>query len=199
MQIRKITDADLSKVVEIHNSAFQGFFLTQLGTTFLTLYYRSVLHSPQGVLLGYFEKDELCGFAAATKLARGFNMDLVKSNFVSYLKVGFVILVNSPHAIFRLIKNMTKKDKFIDDDGRYAELLSIGVSLCNQRKGIGRQLLLALEESLSRQQIKQLSLTMDYYDNDRAVGFYKSLHYRVMYDFVTYPNRRMYRMIKDLN
>ena len=199
MQIKEITDAELSKVVEIHNSAFQGFFLTQLGPTFLRLYYRSVLHSPQGIILGCFEENELCGFAAATKLARGFNTSLVKSNLFSYLCAGFKIVIKSPLAILRLAKIMTKKSESIDDDGSYAELLSIGVSLSYQRKGIGRQLLLALEENLGQQHIGQLSLTTDYYDNDKAIGFYKSLHYDVMYDFITYPNRRMYRMIKNLN
>ena len=199
MQIRKITDADLSKVVEIHNSAFQGFFLTQLGSTFLTLYYRSVLHSPQGVLLGYFEKDELCGFAAATKLAKSFNAGLVRSNLGSYIWAGCKIFIKSPLAILRLAKNMTKKGESVVDDGNYAELLSIGVSAQQQREGIGRQLLSALEENLEKQGIERLSLTTDYYDNEKAIGFYKSLQYRVMYDFITYPNRRMYRMIKTLN
>ena len=44
----------------------------------------------------------------------------------------------------------------------------------------------------------RLSLTTDYYDNEQAVGFYKSQGYEVMYDFVTYPERRMYRLIKRL-
>lgn len=199
MQIREISDTDIPKVVDIHNSAFQGFFLTQLGPAFLTLYYRSVLHSPQGVILGCFENGELCGFAAAAKTAKGFNSDLVKSNVLPYMWVGIKIFLTSPLSILRLVRNMTKKGVYAEDDGSYAELFSIGVSSSHQRRGIGRQLLSALEADLTRQNIGRLSLTTDYYDNDKAIGFYESMQYKVMYDFIAYPNRRMFRMIKNLN
>lgn len=199
MQIRKISDTDIPKVVDIHISAFQGFFLTRLGPSFLTLYYRSVLHSPQGVILGYFENGELCGFAAAAKVAKGFNSSLIKANAGSYIWVGIKILFTSPLSILRLVRNMTKKSDNVEDDGAYAELFSIGVSSSHQRKGIGRQLLSALEADLSSQDINRLSLTTDYYNNDKAIGFYESMHYKVMYDFIAYPNRRMFRMIKNLN
>ena len=56
-------------------------------------------------------------------------------------------------------------------------------------KGIGKQLLnfvLNGEESINEQ-------------NPRAVGFYESMGYTILYDFIAYPNRKMYRLIKTLN
>ena len=57
---------------------------------------------------------------------------------------------------------------------------------------------MTLEEKVKQNHGLKLSLTTDYQDNDKAIGFYKSLGYEPWYDFVTYPNRRMYRLIKDL-
>ncbi len=84
------------------------------------------------------------------------------------------------------------------DDGYYAELLSIGVSVKWQGQGIGKKLLIQLENEMKLQGCSSLSLTTDYNDNEKAIQFYKGLGYAVYYDFITYPNRKMYRMIKKL-
>jgi len=44
-----------------------------------------------------------------------------------------------------------------------------------------------------------LSLTTDYDNNEKAIQFYERLGYEIYYDFITYPNRKMYRMIKKLD
>jgi hypothetical protein len=44
-----------------------------------------------------------------------------------------------------------------------------------------------------------MSLTTDFYNNIKTIEFYKGLGYNIYYDFIAYPNRKMYRMIKDLN
>ena len=44
----------------------------------------------------------------------------------------------------------------------------------------------------------EISLTTDYYNNEKTIAFYKKMGYAVLYEFVTYPNRKMYRMIKNL-
>lgn len=46
--------------------------------------------------------------------------------------------------------------------------------------------------------VRRISLTTDYFDNNSAISFYRSMGYEVMYEFITYPDRRMYRMIKTL-
>ena len=45
---------------------------------------------------------------------------------------------------------------------------------------------------------KRITLTTDYNNNERVVAFYKKSGYRIYYDFITYPNRKMYKLIKDL-
>ena len=42
IEVRKISKEDIVTVVQIHQDAFDGFFLTELGSDFLKLYYESV-------------------------------------------------------------------------------------------------------------------------------------------------------------
>ena len=198
MEIRKPEKEEVHAISDIHLKAFDGFFLSELGSDFLSTYYDSVRENDRGVLLGCFEDKKLLGFCAATTLSEGFNKYLVKSNFFSFAKIGFFLLFTRPKALLRLLKNFTKSDPSVSDDGCYAELLSIGVSPSAQGKGVGKKLLMALEESLNDKNVSQLSLTTDFYNNEKTLNFYKGLGYEIMYDFVAYPDRRMYRLIKKI-
>lgn len=198
IKIREAFPTDIEKVVDVHNAAFKDFFLTSLGSKFLALYYRSVLMHPRGILLVSDNGEEIIGFCAGTLLSAGFNSSLIKSNFSAYVLESFKLLFTNPISLWHLFKNFSKEDSNAGDKGEYAELLSIGVDPSVQRSGAGKAMLLALEEVVKKRGGKQLSLTTDYNDNEKAIGFYNSLGYREWYDFVTYPNRRMYRLIKDI-
>ena len=90
------------------------------------------------------------------------------------------------------------RDYIAEDNEEYAELYSIGVSKDAQGMGIGKKLLAESERIMKTEGIERVSLTTDYYDNEQTVGFYNSMGYETLYEFVTYPNRKMYRLIKTL-
>lgn len=198
LEVNSISIDLIENITKLHLEAFDGFFLSELGSEFLSTYYNSVRENDRGVLLGCFEGKKLLGFCAATTLSEGFNKYLVISNFFSFSKIGLFLLFTRPNALLRLLKNFTKSDPSVSDNGQYAELLSIGVSPTAQGKGIGKKLLMALEEYLNEMNVPQLSLTTDFYDNEKTLNFYKGLGYEIMYDFVAYPDRRMYRLIKKI-
>jgi len=198
IEVRPITNKHIDSVVTIHLDAFKGFFLTDLGEDFLYTYYDSVRKNDRGLLLGCFEDDKLLGFCASTKLSAGFNSYLVKKNLIQFIKNGFLLLFKKPLALVHISKNFTKLSSNCSDDGKYAELLSIAVSTSAQGKGIGKILLSHLELVLREMNIELLSLTTDYNDNDKTLKFYNSLDYEVLYDFIAYPERKMYRLIKKL-
>ena len=77
-------------------------------------------------------------------------------------------------------------------------MYSIGVAPEGQGKGVGKELLSRMEQELLEWNVDKLSLTTDYYDNDKTIGFYKAMGYSVLYVFTAYPKRKMYRMIKKL-
>lgn len=198
MEVKVVDKRDINGIVRIHVDAFKGFFLTELGNNFLKKYYLSVLCHPDGILLGCFEDGKIIGFCAATKLSRGFNTRLVKANFLKFSFEGIRLLFTRPSALIRLVKNFTKSDETNKDNGEYSELLSIGVSVTAQGGGVGKKLVTELETYLRNMGAEKLSLTTDFEDNEKAVGFYNRMGYNVMYDFIAYPDRHMYRMIKNL-
>lgn len=197
IQIRKIQDKkDILQAVMIHQDSFQNFFMTELGTQFLMLFYKSVANNKKSLLLGYFENDKLLGFCAATYRSRGFYTSLVKSNLLSYLCMSVYLFLFKFSSLLRLIKNLTKKSDKIADNGDYAEILSIATSQHSQGKGIGQALMIETEKELKLHNCKKLSLTTDFCNNEKTLNFYKKVGFEILYEFISYPNRRMYRLIK---
>ena len=198
MVIRKAEQKDIEGIVAIHCDAFDGFFLTSLGSGFLKFYYSSFICSKETVALVAEEEGKVVGFSAATMMCKGFNGRLIKQNLPDFCILSLKLLFTNPRALIRLAKNLTKKGSMVEDDEDYAELYSIGVDSHQQGKGIGKKLLTSTEEAMKEKGVKRLSLTTDYNNNEGAVGFYHSMGYETLYEFVAYPHRKMYRFIKTL-
>jgi ribosomal protein S18 acetylase RimI-like enzyme len=199
MEIRKVLKQDIMNVVEIHKTSFKDFFLTKLGDDFLTLYYDCLRKDERSILIGIYDNSKLCGFCAASYLSKGFNYQLIKNHFVRFLFFGIRLLFSKPAHLIRLFNNLTKHNPDVHDNSEYAELLSIGVFSDMQNQGIGKQLLLNVEEKLKLNGCSKLSLTTDYYNNEKAMNFYKGLGYNIYYEFIAYPDRKMYRLIKKIS
>ena len=199
MEIKKVLKEEISQIVEVHKNSFKGFFLTELGDRFLSIYYDSVRRDEKGVLLGFYDEGQLYGFCAATTFSKGFNTHLIKGNLFQFALVGIRLLFTRVPSLIRLFKNFSKTSSASNDTGEYAEILSIGVSNKKQGQGIGKKLLIQLENEMKLKGCLKLSLTTDYNDNVKAIQFYKRLGYDIYYDFIAYPNRKMYRMIKEIN
>ena len=198
MNIRRATINDVNTIVKIHLDAFKGFFLTSLGSQFLKFYYSCFIRSNETVTMVAEEESVIYGFSASTKVCKGFNGRLIKSNFFAFVMLSLKMLFTTPKSLLRLVKNLTKKGDSVEDDEDYAELYSIGVSKAAQGKGVGKLLLAESERVMKSEGVMRVSLTTDFYNNDQAVGFYHSMGYETLYEFVTYPNRKMYRLIKTL-
>lgn len=198
LNIREAKSEDIPQIVDIHLAAFPNFFLSTLGKRFLKLYYSSVNNHRDGILLVGEQNGHIVGLCAGTVLSVGFNSRLIKSNFLGYCIEAILLLITRPQSILHIVKNMSKEDNHMGDDGNYAELLSIGVDPNVQRSGTGRAMLENLEKKMIKMGTTRISLTTDYYHNKKAIDFYESLGYKPWYDFVTYPNRKMYRLIKQL-
>lgn len=195
MEIRKAKKSDVDGIVLIHKSAFKGFFLTSLGDNFLSVYYSCFINSDETVILCAEEAGKLLGFSAATKVCKGFNGRLIKANALKFMIVSIRLLFTNPLALVRLVKNFTKKSDKVEDKENYGELYSIGVNAEIQGNGVGKALLAETERLV---EIDKLSLTTDYYNNESTIAFYQKCGYKVLYEFTTYPNRKMLRMIKEL-
>ena len=139
----------------------------------------------------------MLGFAVGCFNSAGFNKRLIFSNSLKYSYQAILLLLTKPIALIRLYKNLAKNnDK--DDKGNYAELLSIGVLPDQNGFGIGQSLLGKFENQVRENGINTITLTTDADSNDSVLRFYKKSGYTVYYDFETFPNRKMLKLIKEL-
>jgi GNAT superfamily N-acetyltransferase len=198
MNYRVIQRNEYRSLVGIHLDAFHGFFLSSLGGRFLSAYYNAAIKSDEAIAACALNEDaQIQGFATGCVRSRGFHKRLIFKNLFTFVYQGLIILFTNPKSLMRLAYNLDKiaNEK---DDGNYAELISIGVSHASKGSGVGKTLIKIFEEEAKRRGCKRIALTTDYYNNESVVNFYLHSGYKVFYEFTAYPNRRMYKLIKEL-
>lgn len=195
MEIRKATKKDVKAIVAIHMERFSNFFLTSLGTSFLTEFYKAFLKN-KAILLVLEDRSVVRGFAAGSYHNRGFFKQLILSNIFGFSIVGLRILLTKPQALKRMLRKAGHSEK---NNLIFAELLSIATLKNN--KGYGAALLSAFEQEVKKNNPENgvISLTTDFHDNEKTIQFYFSAGYEVMEIFETYEHRKMYRMVKNIN
>ena len=194
MNVRKATNKDIDSIVEIHMERFSSFFLTTLGYSFLTVFYKAFLKNP-GVLIILEDEGIVKGFAAGSRDSRSFFKKLLKNNLLEFCFAGARILFTKPAALKRMATNAGKSEK---NNLIFVELLSIAT--LKNKKGYGKILLDEFEKEVVHENVNNLpiSLTTDYDDNEKAVQFYKDCGYEIQEVFQSFQNRKMYRFIKKL-
>lgn len=200
MFIRTISSSDhINNIINIHKEAFPGFFLTKLGDSFLKVYYKSVIKNGSSLFVGAFNQNELVGFCCTAIVSKNFNKVIIRDNLIVFTFLGLKLLITNPRYLYGLFRNMTKKSSSVQDRSDYAELLSIAVLNKYQGFGYGQKMIQYAEYELIKLNRSQLSLTTDLHNNEKTINFYQKLGYKILYEFTAWPNRKMYRMIKELD
>ena len=168
---------------------------------FLTTYYKVVLRHPETIcLLAEDENKNILGFVLGREKAKGYLKRILKSSLFTFVIEGIKLLFIKPKSLIRLVRNLDKisKDPSISDTQNYAEIGLIGVSPELKGQGIGHKLFEGFIGILKERNVANLSLTTDMDDNEQTITSYKAWGFTVMYEFKTYPDRRMLRLIKEI-
>jgi len=196
MIVRKAIPGDCDTIAEIHLKSFNDFFLSSLGKRFLETFYKACIKNPAAIaVVCTTEEGVTTGFALISLKSKGFYRNILVNNFFAFSMEAARLMFSRPRALLRLALNLSKSGS---DAGDAAELLSIASLPEYGGKGVGKLLIETIENKLKDHQRKAITLTTDYHDNDKVIGFYQSRGFEIDSDFVTYPRRRMYRMIKYL-
>ena len=175
-ETRLMVAADIYSVVKIHQEAFRGFFLAQMGTPFLEVYYRIVLAYSGSIAHVYLGKScNIEGFAVGFVGPVAFYRELKRSRLQLILPILSGVMRNPKLLvkIFENIKRVTESEAakshfFVDKDT--VELSSIAVS--SSAKGIGGILLDAFVEDAWSRNISNITLTTDFENNELVNKFY---------------------------
>ena len=201
MIIRKVEVNENRALAKLHMQVMPDFFLASLGEGFLTTYYKVVLRYPETIcLLAEDENKNILGFVLGREKAKGYLKRILKSSLFTFVIEGIKLLFIKPKSLIRLVRNLDKisKDSSISDTQNYAEIGLIGVSPELKGQGIGHKLFEGFIGIRKERNVANLSLTTDMDDNEQTITSYKAWGFTVMYEFKTYPDRRMLRLIKEI-
>ena len=201
MIIRKVEVNENRALAKLHMQVMPDFFLASLGEGFLNTYYKVVLRHPETIcLLAEDENKNILGFVLGREKAKGYLKRILKSSLFTFVIEGIKLLFIKPKSLIRLVRNLDKisKDSSISDTQNYAEIGLIGVSPELKGQGIGHKLFEGFIGILKERNVANLSLTTDMDDNEQTITSYKAWGFTVMYEFKTYPDRRMLRLIKEI-
>jgi ribosomal protein S18 acetylase RimI-like enzyme len=189
---------DCDSITQIHLQSFNKFFLSSLGERFLKIFYKTCIKNPESIAVVCCTPErEMAGFAVGTLNSKGYYKRLLIKNLSVFGPEAVKLLFTKPKALLRLALNLTKT-KENEDSANMAELLSIAILPELRGAGIGKLLIIAFEAKLKEKSCEAVSLTTDFYDNEDVIKFYQKCGYVIKNEFTTYPDRRMYRMIKYL-
>lgn len=199
MNYRKVKVGESEALATIHKEAFSDFFLSSLGIGFLKTYYKACLKEPLSIAICAVDESGIIkGLATGSLNAKGYHRKLLLNNLLSFFFNIAGFLFTKPKAIIRLAKNLNKTPH-VNDERDYSELLSIAVVPELKGSGVAMELLKLFEEEVVRMGGQSIALTTDFQHNERVIAFYQKCDYEIYYDFISYPDRHMYKMIKHLN
>lgn len=173
---RRMLDADIKSVVKIHKTAFEGFFLEQMGTPFLRAYYHILLNYSGSIAHVYIGRNNTIeGFAVGFIDPAGFYKEFKRSVPKLIFPILFGI-INNPKLLYKIFENIKRVSHHDTSDNQEllghdtAELSSIAV--INKASGIGSILLNRFIEDVCSNDILNITLTTDSKNNELVNKFY---------------------------
>ena len=183
--------SDLDQVVAVHLSSFPGFFLSFLGSRFLSLFYFGIFTAPEGIAFVYLNDAGIpAGFVAGTANPGGFYSRLLKRDWLKFAIASIAPILRKPSVVWRVARAVSHpSDNPIGDD--MAGLFSIGVLPELQGTGAGKKLVQVFLDDARKRGCKRVFLTTDRDNNDAVNSFYTKLGFAVERQYVTPEGRRM--------
>ncbi len=189
--IRTFEMCDVDEVVAVHISSFPGFFLSFLGSRFLSLFYSGICAAPEGICFVYLnEASRPAGFVAGSSNPSGFYSRLLKRCWFKFALASIGPILNKPSIIKRVARAMLLPSR--NPVGEHvAGLFSIGVCPELQGAGAGKKLVQAFLNEAQNRGCKRVFLSTDRDNNEVVNQFYLDCGFIVERQYVTPEERRM--------
>jgi len=177
--IRLASHKDLEKIQEVHEAAFDGFFLTRMGGRFIHEYYSTVLEYSRGQIFSAWEGNNILGFASVLIDPNSF-YGFMASRRKKFIIPTLIGIIQHPVLLPRVIFNRSRVMNYsVESDissARLCELVSIGVLPNTGKKGIGKKLMEAVREFATEEGAYEILLTTDSQNNEVVNRFYLKLN-----------------------
>ncbi len=173
MEIRAMQASDLDAVINVHKIAFDGFFLTRMGTRFLRAYYQTALEFDGRIALVAPESGttKVLGFAIGFREPQKFYETFSRRRKQMLPAIALAVL-RDPGLVPQILRNIRRVEAHARQPVDGVELSSIAVG--SSSGGIGGQLLKAFIEAARVQGALKITLTTDAEGNDAVRRFYET-------------------------
>jgi ribosomal protein S18 acetylase RimI-like enzyme len=174
ISVRNAELDDVPGAVRVHQEAFRGFLLTDLGPRFLTRLYAGFITIPGGILLlAEGSPGQISGLLAAARTPADFFGVMRRRQGISMAMAAVPGLLEHPLRVGERLLSavLYRGDQPLELPG-YWLLSSLGVAAGEARKGIATALLANFLENARRDHAHGVYLLTDQHNNDSALKFY---------------------------
>ena len=180
----------IDQVVDIHVTAFPGFFLSFMGPGFLKQMYHSYCeHDGSGIIVAYCD-DRPVGFLSYSLDMSGLYKFMIRRRLLKFGWYAFGAFLRKPTIALRLLRSFLKPSESSRSE-KYVELSSIAVRPDFSSGGIGTALISELKNIVEGSDAEYISLETDAVNNEAANSFYLKNGFVLSREYVTPENRRM--------
>lgn len=198
--LRLAKEADVEAMVTIHQRSFPGYFLTLLGTRFLTELYRGFVSDESGLCCVATRNATVVGFAAGTMEPAGCFKRFLKRQGLHFLLASLPALRRHPFVVGRkLLSAITYRGESPNLEGGGALLSSLAVAPSNEGRGQGAALVHYFCTIAQHQGAKYVYLTTDRDNNVKVNAFYVRQEFQLHSQFEKSGKRRMNCYVRDLS
>lgn len=197
LKYRPAREQDVPQIVGIHERAFPGFFLTELGPRFLRVLYAGMIGSNVGVVVVAEDKG-LVGFVAGSPNQARLYRELRNQHLVAFGFAAAMGAVRKPGSAFRLLRAIGRPREAAAMSST-ACLMSIAVDPLCQANGAGSEMVRQFEARLIELGCPDYCLTTDTEHNAPVRRFYERLGLSVRRETITREGRRMLEYYKRVS
>lgn len=182
--VRKANLSDINKLAQIHLSELNSDFLPSLGIKFLRALYLDLATLDRVYILVYEQEGKVEGFIVGSK---DFDKDfkkIITGNFIRYSFLIFPQIIKTPF----IVKNILETFLYTKKEGKNlpnSELVIIAISEKYHHRGIGKKLVLALDDIFAKEKISRYKVSVNK-KNAVANKFYNALGFRKHSEFSLY-------------
>lgn len=186
----QLSPTDAPQLAVLHQTAFPGFFLSNLGETFLRQFYLGFLGDKTAVtVIAHDSTGTVIGAVVGSTDPNGFFGRLLRRRLAGFAFASATAALRHPSTIPRLLRAI----KYRGDSprGQGALLSSICVDPATRTQGLGRNLLAQWELQARLQGARHAFLSTDADGNERVNAFYQRAGWTVASTYKTREGRLM--------
>ncbi len=198
VELTPLRPGDVPALAAIHQRAFAGFFLAQLGEGFLREFYRGFVSDPSAVAVVARTPDGPVGAVVGTLQPESFYGRLLRRRWHGFALAAAGAALRRPRTIPRLLRAVRYRGDSPVGLADAALLASLCVDPSHAGVGVGGRLTRAWAERAAELGARRAYLATDRDDNEGVNRHYQRHGWRLESTYTTPEGRRMNRYVTQL-